>query len=228
MIVLERLRALNLHTINLPLSTPSTDPHVPILASASLSKSLHVIVLFYEHSQDLGIFAQRIIGGKGGINAGSAVNFVRYIQAVLPSTGIILANLGQLRWWRRGGKAVTHTTWFALPRKSAVSETPRFDPIKNSVRGNRNTEEHVSYIFNHVITELCDPKARISVIGVGDGSYQASNFLDRNWSAWGERMESFSMICPMQQQSDIEDAQFRDWLLKVSKLVLIACTHCTC
>lgn len=223
--VLTRLQALNLTTLRLPIGTPPTSPHIPILISNSLATKSRVIILFYEHTQDLGIFAYRIIGGRGGINAGSAVDMVRYIQSLTSSPsaahddspGIILANLGQLRWHRRGSKAVTQTSWFALPRASSVGSPFRFDQQKNTVDGNRSGDEHVKYIFNHVVKELCRPDAIIDVIGVSDGGWRVLRFLDEpeNWGAWNRRMGAAAIVAPVHQEEELENMAFRGWFAKV-------------
>jgi hypothetical protein len=192
--VLKRLEARRLTSMHLPIGASEDDPHTMALVSSNLERAKRVIILFYEHTQDLGIFAHRIIGGKGGINKGSAVCFVDYIQS-LPenpssatksveescgdSPAIILANMGQLRWWRKGKQAITQTTWYSIPRQSAVHPACRFDEVSNTLPGNRNTEEHVAYIFNKVVNgDILDPEAKLEIIGVADGAYQVVNFLN--------------------------------------------------
>jgi hypothetical protein len=215
-IISGRLTYLGLSRICLPLDATDASPHVPIFVSSDLKTKKRVIVLFNEHNQDLGVLAHRIIGGKGGINAGSVIDMVKYIQSLPDSPGIILANMGQMLWWRQGRKAVTQASWFALPQKSAVEFPYRVDPEKNTVPGNRDTAEHVNYIFNHVVEELCRPDSTIDLVGVGQGAVKVAKFLDtkENLNKWGRRIEAFAALATYHHASDCQTPEFRLWLKK--------------
>jgi hypothetical protein len=215
-IVLGRLHSLDLKTLTLPLGTAEIDPHIPILVSTNLEHKKRVTILFYEHNQDLGILAHRVIGGPGGIDKGSAVNLVKYIQSQ-GDIGVILANLGQLRWWHRGGKAVSHTSWQALPRPSAVSAPPNFNLDLNTVPKNRTPEEHVECIFKQVLKYLCHFDARFDIIGVSDGATTTVKFLNegQNWVTWGPRINAVALLASSHHQDEISNPEFAAWLRKV-------------
>ena len=95
-------------------------------------------------------------------------------------TAVVIANLGQLVWWRRGKKAMSITSWNALPRKTGVSGTMRMDPVKNRVLGHANVAQHVQGVFEMVL-ETARKDAKIDIIGLGDGAEEAVKYLDAHW-----------------------------------------------
>lgn len=145
-----------------------------------------------EAVQDLGIWAYRVIGGEGkaAISRGSAIEFVKNVQKYSSSStsnmddddipGVVIANIGQLLWWRGGKRAVSFSTWYALPRKTAVHGPMRIDDIKNRVLGNTSIKEHVRYIFDEVIGKMTAKDAQIYVVGLSDGADEATTFLNDN------------------------------------------------
>jgi hypothetical protein len=225
-ILTERIEKLGLERLLLPLGAKPSEPSLPIFISRGLPVKKRVVILFYEHMQDLGVFAHRIIGGKGGINEGSAVNLIKYIQAQRTSPedseapGIILANMGQLRWCRLTKKAMTQTSWLALPQRSAVEAPFRFDEEKNTIPGNRDTAEHVDYIFNTVVEQMCDPSAKLDVIGVSDGAVKVFEFLDdfRNFNKWSVRVSAFAALASWCRSEDIRNCDFANWLVDVGRI----------
>lgn len=107
------------------------------------------MVYFGESSQDLGIFAYRSIG-QISLAAGSCIDFVNTIQK---ECGVVIANCGQLIWYRRGNRPVTQQTWSAVPRKTGVSLPYKLDQEKNRVQGHATVGEHVYSVFEWVKKE---------------------------------------------------------------------------
>lgn len=186
--VIQRLKNLDVQILRLPLGTPSDKPHIPILASSNLSDKKRVILVFNEAIQDLGIWAYRMVNrsGPGSISRGSAIGFAKELQSYATSPtdkeshGLVIANLGQLLWWRGGKSAISFATWNALPRKSAVHGAMRIDEVKNRVPGNENWDQHVQYIFNEVMEKMTDKDVQIDIVGLSDGGSTAMKFLNDN------------------------------------------------
>ncbi|KAL8998854.1 MAG: hypothetical protein Q9169_002192 [Polycauliona sp. 2 TL-2023] len=182
--ILSRVLDSSMNITNLPLGTPSAKPHIPIYTSANIATCNRLIVFIGESWQDLGVFAWRTIGQET-IAAGSILDFVHTIQSTSPDNpGILIANTGQLLWYRGGGRAVTQTTWMALPRQWAVSPPMEIDEEKNRVLGHGDPKEHVASLFNDMIPNMCKKDVAIDVIGMGDGGPIITEFLQANWKIW--------------------------------------------
>lgn len=177
---------LGLETIRLPLSTPKTEPHVPILASKNLATARRVVVVFGEPVQDLGIWAYRSVGSDS-IRQGSAVALAEDIKNKNDATSdksggtaLVLANTGQLIWHCRSRRAVTNATWLAMPRDSAVEGPPAMSH-RNKIPRNENWQEHVACVFDDVLAPrggLLREDAKIDIIGVSEGGLAAMQYLE--------------------------------------------------
>ncbi|KAL8906401.1 MAG: hypothetical protein Q9207_002062 [Kuettlingeria erythrocarpa] len=176
----------------LPLGTPHTEPHIPIHTSTNVSTCTRLIVYIGESWQDLGVLAYRTIGHES-IASGSVVDLVHAIQADADCPGIIIANTGQLIWYRGGQRAVTQTTWAALPRQTAVSPQMEIDEIKNRVPGNGDAGEHVAYIFDKVIPNMARKDVKVDVIAMGDGAPEAVRYLRETWDKWAKNVQAVAL-----------------------------------
>lgn len=165
---------------------------MPIFTSTNLATDKRVILYFGEEMQDLGVFAYRTIG-HDSTAAGTVLNLVSAIQASKDSPGIIIANLGQLIWYRRGKCAVTRVTWNAIPGKTAVSGSMRVDPVKNRARGNENMTAHVKYVFEEVVRQMVHKDAKLDVIGVGEGASESVSYLEHHWDEWKDRIQAIAV-----------------------------------
>lgn len=187
-----RFESLSLNTTRLPLTASPTSPHVPILTSSNISTAKRIILYFGEELQDLGILAYRTID-QVSLSAGSILDFVSALQSSNDNPGIIIANLGQLFWYRRGGRAVSRVSWSALPRKTGVSEPRRIHPVKNHIPGNEDMAAHVRCVFEEVVAQLVNKTAKLDIIGVGEGASEAVDYLQSNWEKWEGRVHAIAV-----------------------------------
>ena len=185
-IILNRLLSLGLQVFKLPIEGTNNGRHIPILMSRDIENCDRVIIIFNEGTQDLGVWAWRVIGGQEGINAGSAVDTVKYIQTLQSSPtndappGIIIANPGQLYWWRHGKKAVSIRSWDAIPRRYGTDPSPRIDDVRNRVPGNENIDAHVEYIFEHVLPHYVNNEAKLSILALEMSTLPVATYLEDN------------------------------------------------
>ena len=171
--------------------------------------------------QDLGIFAHRIIG-QDSIASGSALDFVHTIKSSRDSadTAVVIANLGQLVWYRRGQRAMTIASWNALPRKTGVGNPMRIDTVKNHIPGNEDTKEHVKSVFEEVLGKLARQDAVIDLIGLGDGAEEAVGYLDQNWNQWERKVRAICVGLGFvwRVSGDIQNEKFMEFWGRVSFL----------
>ena len=205
-----------MHITCLPMGTPANENHVPILTSANLSTAKRVIVYVGESAQDLGIFAYRLIGSDT-IASGSAIQFVENVYSVAhDDTAIVIANLGQLIWYRRGKQAMSQQTWHAIPRETAVSQPMRVDSVKNRIPKNRNLAEHVACVFEQVVDKMTNKDAKIQIIGLGDGALELVEFIQHDWPRWKGRVAAIAVgASHVWKTAEITDGDFGRFWAKV-------------
>ncbi|KAK3172520.1 hypothetical protein OEA41_005842 [Lepraria neglecta] len=218
-----RFQAAGLENTLLPLNAGPTDPHVPILTSSNLATAKRLVLYFGESTQDLGIFAYRIIGQES-IASGSALDFVHNIQSGKEGadTAIVIANLGQLLWNRRGQRAMTMATWNGLPRKTGVSGPTRIDAIKNHIPGNEGVKEHVASVFT-AVEKLARGDVAIDIIGIGEGAEEAVEYLDQNWERWEGKVRAMcvGMGFVWSVGDQVQNGRFKEFWSKRARAYLI-------
>lgn len=184
---MNRLQEAGLEIWRLPFGTfpeepkpPATDPHVPILVSKNLSGAARIVVVFGEPVQDLGIWAYRSVG-EDGVNFGSAVNFTKHVLGEgtdKTDTALVIANTGQLLWLCASSRAVTQRTWEAADRPAGPwGQATR--SWRNKIPGNKDLDEHIKYVFEHVLWPRLDKKSPVDVIGLSEGGQGALEYLQK-------------------------------------------------
>ena len=213
--VLSRLMKSSMQITRLPTGTSATENHVPILTSSNLSTANRVIVYIGESTQDLGIFAYRLIGSDT-IASGSAIQFVNNVYSIArDNPAIVIANLGQLIWYRRGKQAMSQQTWHAIPRKTAVSQPMRVDDLKNRIPKNHTFAEHVACVFEQVIDKMTDKDAKVQIIGLGVGALELVEFMQHDWQRWKSRIAAIAVGASHVWTTEIIDGDFGQFWAKV-------------
>ncbi|PGH09876.1 hypothetical protein AJ79_05603 [Helicocarpus griseus UAMH5409] len=246
-IVTTRLLNLGLQTLRLPLDAAANSRHVPILASPSLNSYSRLIVVFGEPTQDLGIWAYRVVGHEG-INIGSAVDFATAVlsggckpnsdsahdtnqtqsqnQATSnpdsrAATGLILTNPGQLVWHCASERAISLPMWHALPRSNAV-EPPMRMTVRNKIPGNETWRDHIIYVFEEVLCKLAASDAKIDIIGLAEGGLGAVRYLGEHWAQWSPRISSICLTNPLHDTNHLHPPAFATFMSTRSRAYLLS------
>ncbi|KAK8073784.1 hypothetical protein PG994_004683 [Apiospora phragmitis] len=216
-----RLKALGLEMVLLPLGiTSSSEPYVPIFASADLKAKSRVVLIFGESSQDLGILAHRVLGGSGGVDRGSLLSIVRGLQQQKSgpeddsAPGIIIANLAQLIWSPELERALSQVAAEAAPMPSAVHGGMLVTDEKNRVAENRTAKDHVRYIFEKVVPACTRADAALEIIGLGDGADIVEDYLDRGvtWGRLQGRVRCFAILGGFKYVDEMQCDSFKAFL----------------
>ena len=215
-IVLDRLLCNSLQITRLPLGTPAYKNHVPILTSSNIDTCKRCIGFVGEPSHDLGILAGRMIDSHS-IGYGSIINLVEYMQAKSPEkdVGIVIANPGQPLWYRRGEKALSYTSWDAIPRATAV-DSPLKITSKNKVPKNDDAAEHVVCVFDEIIAPLVARGCKIDVVAVGMSAIDLVEFLQLDWGRWESGLEACVVTSGHVWRTEFTDPNFKGFWEKVS------------
>ena len=94
--------------------------------------------------------------------------------------GIIVLNPGQFLFSHSLSSAISHASWNALPRPSAVHPPVRKGFEANFVTGNSTPEEHIKFVFENVIgnSSIVAPDAELYVIANGSICAPFAQMLD--------------------------------------------------
>ncbi|KAK4125268.1 hypothetical protein N657DRAFT_633134 [Parathielavia appendiculata] len=232
--ILTRLKARGFDTIPLPLGTPSTQPHIPILTSPDLPTKTRVVLLFGESCQSLSVLAHRVIGGRGGITRGSVLGFVEALNKQQSSAtdpappGLVIANPGELWWWPEGGRGLNPIERHRVPMASAVHYGRYHDPKVNEVPGNRTVSEHVKGVFETVVMgDMVSKEAKVDVIVIGDVATEVEGYLndDTVWERIGGKLNCMAILGGSYSSKYFKCEAFKQFMKKRARAYIIHHTH---
>lgn len=240
-IVLSRLLDLGLEQVRLPLGVSESDKHIPILVSKGLAAKKHIVVLFTDRYTDPGVLSYRVTGDEGinigslvnftrailhgpgpkppnngdqlpsAMSTDSGFSTPPSLPPGTEQPGLIIANPSQLLWYRGGGRPVTDREWMCLPRETAVHQPFRIDEVKNRVIGNRTFQEHIQYVFEHVLSSsstspnpaICNSEAKFSIIGLEYVGSAVLQYIVDHWSTWSSRISCVALMTPQHTLTDL-------------------------
>lgn len=200
----------------LPLGTPANSPHVPILTSKNLAECKRCVVYIGQPSQDLGVLANRLMDAES-IAAGSLISLIDAVHKTNTSTehdGIVVANPGQLVWYRRGKKAVTYESWYNIPRRSAVSPSMTMGE-GNKIPRNHDPEQHIQCFFEDVVLPLAKRGCKLNIISVGAGAIETINYLQKDWPKWKDAVQAVVVGSGHVWDTEFFDDEFMEFWGKV-------------
>ena len=76
------------------------------------------------------------------------------------------------------------------------------------IEGNKNYEEHVSYVFQHVIGSLVNKHAKIDIIGGEWTGRAAMKYLAANWETFADRIGEIVLTTPQHDLDDLGPEEF--------------------
>lgn len=214
--ILRKLEDLGLQLLYLPSLTskkPSkATPTIPILSTPleQLRHKKRVVVIVNSSQEDLGVLSWRCICKKGGIRSGSVVDFVSNVQTraykaadaagldrEAESPGIVILNPGQLLYSYKLGCAVTHTTWLAAPRPSAVHAPPKAHEVHNRIPGNATVLQHISFVFKGILgrDSFVGSRPELYIVGIGDGADNVAEYLASKPTSY--KVAAFAITAPV-------------------------------
>ena len=198
------------------------------MTSNNLDKASRVVVYIGENTQNIEVLAGRIVD-KESINRGSVVNLAHdvlsdpsseYAQISevkrglskldpkdMSKTGLVIASPSQLIWWRRGKKAMSYSSWGAIPRKYGCGDGPLLT-AKNRIPRNHDPVQHVQCLFDDCLYPLMKTGLKIDIIAVGDAMDSLVQTLDRDWSKWSEAVQAIVICANGIYDPEIENEEF--------------------
>lgn len=128
--------------------------------------------------------------------------------------GLIILNPGQTYYSHRFNEAMTIVAWQAQPRKSLLHDPIKIDKDENTVEGNRNSAEHVKFVFENVINNprFVAPDAEIYVIAIESGVADVVKLLNEKWHRYNRAITAMALIQPFTTADEITDPGLASFL----------------
>lgn len=128
--------------------------------------------------------------------------------------GLIILNPGQTYYSHRFNEAMTIVAWQAQPRKSLLHDPIKIDKDENTVERNRNSAEHVKFVFENVINnpKFVAPDAEIYVIAIESGVADVVKLLNEKWHRYNRAITAMALIQPFTTADEITNPGLASFL----------------
>ncbi|SMQ56126.1 unnamed protein product [Zymoseptoria tritici ST99CH_3D7] len=201
--------------------------HVPILMTevSEIVNRRDVIVYVGEETQEMGIWAWRMLRDEGFLSKGTAIGlaeeaagwgttlksfgetehadyagFQIQVEEVKgdPTPGLMILNPAELCYSPSLNKAMTLVAWNHRPALSDDGLDIPLDPASNSVPGHTTSSEHITTCINHILPQFIKPTDRTYIIGVGDNIPTLLENIDDdfNTNILGKSNEAIALVQP--------------------------------
>ncbi|KAI9172347.1 Autophagy-related protein [Paramyrothecium foliicola] len=221
-IIHQRLEENGLCKMTVPLGTPTSKPHIPIFVTPNLKLKTRVVVLFGEPNQAVGILAHRVMEGSGGLKEGSMLSVIHTLNKQRSSPGdasppgVVLANPGATYWWPEEQRALTIIQSNGIPLPSLCHNGRQYVPAVNEIPENKDSSEHIKYIFGTVLKTMMADHAVVDVVAIGASCELVENFFDHkeNWAIWGQRLNAMLLLGTVYPTDTLTNTDFKNFLAK--------------
>jgi len=138
--------------------------------------------------------------------------------------GLIILNPGQLLYSPSLNECMSQAAWLGRPRKDALSDPFRIDPVHNRVKGHETPDAHIASILSSLSPKIVRKDVRFYFVGLSEGGEAMLNYLDealQDAGAIGDNLEAIALVQPTHVPSQLESpalatllaARGRSWVM---------------
>ncbi|KAF8538910.1 hypothetical protein BDD12DRAFT_840437 [Trichophaea hybrida] len=215
LIAIERLKALDVHTVRLPPEADDdiTIKHVLILASSSLTTAKRILLVAPDsESSALGIHSRRHICN---IHVGDgSMETITHDALASGYDAVVLANPATIYWDNNTSRAVTNASWKArdLSAKSVITSAI-LDTREYVIPGHDSPETHIASVLSYLKGKITEA-AKVDFVATGYTAYALLQCLSQNWTVWQKHVHAGVLAESGHSIDDFTDPGLREFVRK--------------